>query len=85
MTSLIILPAATQAIARVRAEARAAVTDLSLPASRHVVAWYVLRGARNPKARQGQANMGAAVPSPDWRMSAVVISAGAQSWSCNDA
>lgn len=66
---------AADAIARVRAEARAAVTDLTLPASRHECAWYVLRGARNPKARRDQPNRGAAVPSPNWPMSAVVIDA----------
>jgi hypothetical protein len=82
---LVILPAAVAAIARVRAEARAAVTDLSLPATRHALAWMVMRGARNPKARMNQPNLGAAVASPEWPMSAVVIESGAAPWGANDA
>jgi hypothetical protein len=80
---LVMLPAAVAAIARVRAEARAAVTDLSLPATRHQTAWFVLRGAR--LARRNQVNLGAAVASPEWPMSAVVIESGAAPWGANDA
>lgn len=84
MGDIALLPAATVAIHRIRREARAALTDLTLSPSRHEIAWFVLRGARNPKCRRNQPNHGAAIPSPEWPMSATVFESGAESWASND-
>lgn len=66
----------TAAIERVRREARAAVVDLTLPRGVHDTAWMVMRGARNPKVRRDQPNLGSPQPQPGWHLLATVFEGG---------
>lgn len=63
------------AVARVQREARAAVLDLLLSPSRHELAWFVMRGARNPKFRRNQPNCGGSV-GPGWWKQATIYGHG---------
>lgn len=82
MTAVHLLPPAVAAIARGRTEARRIICEPGQHSRERLeVAWMALTGAwRNPKCRRQQVNLGAAVPSREWPMSAVVIEAGAQGW-----
>jgi hypothetical protein len=75
-----------RAIAMERSRARRIITDPTAPQSLVETAWAALCGwGRHPDARRPQPNLGAAVPSPDWPMSAAVLESGCKPWGDNDA